>query len=157
MKNVILSLLIFCGLCWTGCDVRRKDQKFIPPGSTEETLAVDTIPPTSVQVIDTVINFGQVNEGEVVERSFRFKNTGDHPLVVHSAKAACGCTVPEKPERPIAAGETGTIKVKFDSNGRPGQAQKTITVVSNAKPIFPTLMLQGEVIGKPDEEEKEKK
>ena len=116
--------------------------------------ASDTNPPTRVQIIDSVYNFGQKNEGEIVEYSYRFKNIGDKPLIISSAKAGCGCTVPEKPEKPIAPGEIGSIKVTFNSKGRPGSAQKTVTVLSNAFPPFPTLLLEGEVIGKPEEDEK---
>lgn len=104
--------------------------------------------PTTVQIIDTVYNFGQVPEGQMVEYNYRFRNTGKNPLVVAKATASCGCTVPEKPENPIAPGEVGFIKVKFDSNKRPGQVQKTITVTSNAEPPFPALILEGDVIGK---------
>lgn len=152
MANKILFVVILSCLWFAGCDIRKKDQKINFPDSGQE-MKEDTTPPTKVQIIDTVYNFGQVDEGKVVEYSYRFKNIGDTPLVIHSAKASCGCTVPEKPENPIPPGQIGFIKVKFDSKGRPGQAQKVITVTSNAIPPFPPLILQGEVIGKPDEEE----
>lgn len=105
-------------------------------------------PPTSVQIIDSVYDFKKVKEGDIVEYNYRFKNTGNNPLVVTEALASCGCTVPEKPEHPIAPGEIGFIKVKFNSDHRPGEAHKTITVTSNARPEFPTLILKGTVIGK---------
>lgn len=92
---------------------------------------------TTVQVIDTVYNFGKVTDGELVEYSYRFKNSGNKPLVVSNASASCGCTVPEKPEKPILPGEMGFIKIVFNSKGRVGPATKTITVTSNAKPDFP--------------------
>jgi hypothetical protein len=155
MKKTFFILLL-AALWFVGCDVRKADQKFKLPGSETEQVA-DTNPPTKVQIIDTVYNFGQVKEGELVEYSYRFKNIGDKPLVISSAKASCGCTVPEKPEKPIAPGEIGTIKVKFDSKGRPGQAQKSITVISNALPSFPPLILEGEVLGKPEEDDKKNK
>lgn len=155
MKKTYFIFLL-ATIWFIGCDVRKADQRFKLPGSGTEPVA-DTNPPTKVQIIDTVYNFGQVKEGELVEYSYRFKNIGDKPLVVSSAKASCGCTVPEKPEKPIAPGEIGTIKVKFDSKGRPGQAEKIITVLSNADPAFPPLILQGEVIGKPEEDEKKNK
>ena len=63
--------------------------------------------PTTVQMIDSVYDFGQYDEGEIVEYSYQFKNTGNKPLVVSNAHASCGCTVPEKPEKPIIPGEMG--------------------------------------------------
>jgi hypothetical protein len=103
---------------------------------------------TSVMMLDSVYDFGTINEGEKVNFNFRFKNTGKHPLIVASAQASCGCTVPEKPEEPIQPGETGVLKVVFNSLGKVGPAHKTINVVSNAYPSFPTLLLKGVVNGK---------
>jgi hypothetical protein len=101
-----------------------------------------------VQVIDTTYDFGEIAEGEIVEFSFRFKNTGTSALVVTNVAASCGCTVPEKPEQPIKPGETGYIKAKFDSAKRPGETMKSITVTSNATPPFPELVLKGKVLPK---------
>ena len=103
---------------------------------------------TTVQIIDSAYNFKPVTDGEKVEFSYRFKNTGTKPLVIVDATASCGCTVPQKPEKPILPGETGFIKIVFDSKGRVGEAHKTINVISNAKPEFPALILTGNVIAK---------
>lgn len=114
--------------------------------ATQNTLALkDT---TTVQIIDSSYNFGKVADGEKVEYSYRFKNTGSKPLVIADAHASCGCTVPQKPEKPILPGEIGFIKIVFDSKGRVGNAYKTITVVSNANPEFPQLILTGDVEAK---------
>ena len=131
----------------TGCDVRKKDKQ-----ATIATTPAEVKDPTSIQLIDSVYDFGKVTEGEIVEYSYRFKNTGDKPLVVSEVHASCGCTVPEKPEEPVKPGEIGFIKVKFNSDHRPCEAHKTITVNSNAKPAFPELLLKGEVIGKQPEQ-----
>ena len=127
------------------CDNRRKD-KIADDKATQIALALKDS--TTVQIIDTVFNFSKVTDGEKVEYSYRFKNTGDKPLVIVDASASCGCTVPQKPEKPIMPGETGYIKVVFDSKGRVGNAHKSINVVSNAKPEFPPLLLTGDVEAK---------
>lgn len=101
---------------------------------------------TNVSMIDSTYNFGTVKEGEKVVFSYRFKNTGEYPLVISSATASCGCTVPEKPEQPIAPGETAYIKVVFNSKGTGGIIHKEVHVTSNAQPEFPTLVLNGEVV-----------
>jgi Protein of unknown function (DUF1573) len=100
---------------------------------------------TTVQVLDTLYDFGTIKEGDKAEFSFRFKNTGTKPLIIESASASCGCTVPEKPEQPIKPGEMGFIKVVFNSKGKPGSQMKNVTVISNAYPGFPLLALKGEV------------
>lgn len=127
------------------CDVRKKDKMAVPVTVKSVQEVKD---PTTVQIIDSVYDFGKTTEGEIVEFSYRFKNTGDKPLVVTEAHASCGCTIPEKPERPILPGEIGYIKVKFNSDNRPGEAHKTVTVNSNANPPFPELLLKGTVVGK---------
>jgi Protein of unknown function (DUF1573) len=129
------------------CDVRRKDKLAVDNKLTKQVEIKD---PTNVQIIDSVYDFGKVVDGEVVEFSFRFKNIGTKPLVVTNASASCGCTVPEKPEQPIQPGQTGFIKVKFNSDHRVGMAHKTVTVTSNAEPAFPELLLKGEVLAKKD-------
>jgi hypothetical protein len=101
---------------------------------------------TSVQMIDSAYNFGNVTDGDKVEYSYRFRNTGKNPLIISSAIASCGCTVPEKPEKPFQPGDTGFLKVVFNSQGRVGEAHKTITVYSNAYPNFPELQLTGQVV-----------
>jgi archaellum component FlaG (FlaF/FlaG flagellin family) len=148
---LLKSLLIAGSLAalLTSCNVRNRDTLAVV--SKEDSIArVKALSnPTTVQIIDSAYNFGKVTEGEVVEYSYRFKNTGDKPLIVTNATASCGCTVPEKPEQPILPGETGFIKVKFNSENRVGNAHKTITVSSNAEPAFPELSLSGEVLAKP--------
>jgi hypothetical protein len=133
-------------LLLAGCDVRTKDK--IDNNVARDVKSLEAASPTTVQIIDSVYDFGNVAEGEVVEFSYRFKNTGSTPLIVTNASASCGCTVPEKPEAPIKPDETGFIKVKFNSQGRPGTTHKTVNVLSNASPAFPELVLKGEVTPK---------
>ena len=137
----ILASLFFL----VSCDVRNKTtvQKNEPLKQQ-----IEIKDPTTVQIIDSSYNFGKVVEGEIVEYNYRFKNTGTKPLIVTKVSASCGCTVPEKPEQPIKPGETGFIKVKFNSEHRVGNAHKTVTVSSNTEPAFPELLLTGEVIEK---------
>ena len=92
-------------------------------------------------------DFGKVDEGTIVEHTFRFKNVGEVPLVVQEAKGSCGCTVPEKPENPIPVGEYGEIKVKFNSQGRTGSQSKTVTLTSNTNPEKMVLKITGVVEG----------
>ncbi|GAB2814157.1 DUF1573 domain-containing protein [Ferruginibacter profundus] len=100
---------------------------------------------TTVQLIDSVYNFGTITDGEKVEYSYRFKNTGSNPLVIFEAHASCGCTVPEKPEKPILPGETGFLKVVFNSSGKKDHVEKEINVSSNVTPAFPVLKLMGDI------------
>jgi uncharacterized protein DUF1573 len=145
-KNHINLLFLF--ICFVGilgsCNIRNEKYNHENAANTKPHFA-DT---TTVQMIDSVYDFGKVTDGEKVIYNYRFKNTGSKPLIISSASASCGCTVPEKPEEPIKPGETGFLKVVFNSEGRVGPTHKTVTVISNAYPSFPVLLLTGEVVSK---------
>jgi hypothetical protein len=141
MKKMMIGLCILCTLF--SCDIRNNGKKADAQLSKTNQHFNDT---TTVQMIDSVYNFGKVTDGENVVFSYRFRNTGNKALIVSSASASCGCTVPEKPEEPIQPGETGFLKVVFNSKGRVGPVHKEVNVVSNAYPAFPVLQLIGEVI-----------
>ena len=140
-----LFLSLFAATVLISCDVRRKDKIADDSAKQLEKALKDT---TEVQIIDTVYNFGKVTEGDKVEYNFRFKNIGKKPLVIIHSSASCGCTVAEKPEGPVMPGEINFIKVVFNSKGKVGHNEKSITVTSNANPEFPTLLLEGEVQAK---------
>lgn len=78
-------------------------------------------------------DFGTINEGDKVEHVYKFTNTGNADLVITSAKPSCGCTVPSYTQTPVKPGATGEIKAIFDSNGKGGMQQKTITVTLNTE------------------------
>ncbi|MDB5229799.1 MAG: hypothetical protein JWN76_604 [Chitinophagaceae bacterium] len=88
---------------------------------------------TTIQWQDSSINFGTIKEGEKPLIHFRFKNTGDHPLYVVSVNASCGCTVVNYTKGAIQPGSSGEITGEFDSKGKSGEVNKTITVVTNTK------------------------
>ena len=141
MKNIFLVL--FAAVLFVSCDgIRRKNKIADDAGSQMEIALKDS---TTVQLIDSVYNFGNIKQGQSVSFNFKFKNTGKKALIVTNASASCGCTVPEKPERPIMPGQTSFIKVVFNSTGKSGHQDKNVTVSANTNPSFPTIKLIGEV------------
>lgn len=91
------------------------------------------------------VDYGKIVKGSDGVRVFEFTNTGDAELVVTNVKSSCGCTVPKKPEGPIAPGASGSIEVKYDTN-RVGPIRKTVTVYSNADEPIKALKIKGEVL-----------
>mgnify|MGYP001580345989 CR=1 FL=1 len=91
-----------------------------------------------------VVDYGTIEYEGDGNREFKFKNTGKEPLIIYSATGSCGCTVPTWPKEPIKPGETGAIKVHYDTK-RPGQFEKSITVASNGKTPSKTLKIKGTV------------
>ncbi|MCC9165573.1 DUF1573 domain-containing protein [Pontibacter harenae] len=81
---------------------------------------------------ETEHNFGDITQGDVVEHTFTFKNTGTQPLVIERVDVTCGCTTPSWTKEPVMPGKTGTVVAKFNSAGKLGQQKKAITVHSNA-------------------------
>jgi hypothetical protein len=94
---------------------------------------------------ESEFDFGTSKEGAIVEHVFKFTNTGNAPLVIQNAAGSCGCTVPEPPKEPIAPGATGEIKVKFDSRGKVGVQNKTVTITANTNPETTLIALKGTV------------
>jgi hypothetical protein len=137
-----LLLIFLSAVVLFSCDIRN------PKLQADVTAAKAFSDSTTVQIIDSIYNFGKITDGEKVEYNFKFRNTGTSPLIIATARASCGCTVPEKPDAPIAPGEIGFLKVVFDSKGRVGSVHKDVIVTANAFPAFPVLKLVGEVIEK---------
>ena len=84
-----------------------------------------------IKIEDSNFDFGTINEGDKVEHTFKFTNTGNGSLMVVNAKPSCGCTVPEWTKNPLKKGESGEIKIIFNSAGKSGQQQKTVNLTTN--------------------------
>lgn len=80
----------------------------------------------------TEYNFGDIKQGDVVEHTFTFTNTGNQPLIIERVEVTCGCTSPSWTKEPVMPGKTGTVTAKFNSSGKMGQQKKPITIHSNA-------------------------
>lgn len=93
-------------------------------------------------------DFGTITEGDVVEYTYSFKNSGQAPLIIQGAQGSCGCTVPDWTKEPIPAGGTGFVKAKFDSNGKPNIQNKTVTVTANTWPKQTVLRFKAMVTPK---------
>lgn len=80
---------------------------------------------------ETQFDFGKVKEGSKLNHTFTFQNTGTQPLIIKEVKTSCGCTAAVISEKNIQPGNSGSIKVDFDTAKRQGKTSKMITVVSN--------------------------
>lgn len=78
-------------------------------------------------------DFGDIVQGDKVEETFKFTNTGNEPLIITNVQVTCGCTTPKGwPRDPIAPGGKGEITIGYNSAGRMGRQSKVVTVISNA-------------------------
>lgn len=79
----------------------------------------------------TTHKFGEIPEGPKAKHEFTFTNNGTKPIIISDVRASCGCTTPKWPKEPIKPGETGSIKVVYDTDGRPGRFTKVVTISAN--------------------------
>lgn len=115
------------------------------PVKSEAETRAEAEPKTTVEFEKTKLDHGKMKEGEKAEFVFKFKNTGDKPLIITDAKGSCGCTVPDWPKEPVAPGASGEIKAVFNSQGKSGPQTKQVTVTSNTEPIKNVLTITAEV------------
>lgn len=121
----------------------------VKPVSAQTTPAAPAAAPagktTAIKFEELSYAWGSVNEGDKMKHTFKFKNTGSNDLIISDAHGSCGCTVPEWPKEPIKPGKSGEIKVIFDSKGKPGDQQKTVTLTANTDPANTILTIKGAV------------
>jgi hypothetical protein len=93
-------------------------------------------------------DFGTISEGKVVEKIFNFTNNGQAPLVISNITASCGCTSPDWTKSPVQPGETGFVKVVFNSAAKSGAQSPTVTIQANTNPTVTRLSMRGSVTPK---------
>jgi hypothetical protein len=158
MKKILFGILSLAMI--TGCDQADKsaeaaktdqDSASVQNTTTETAIAeanpdADPANRTSIEWLDTKErDLGKMNEGQKLEISFRFKNTGSKPLVISKVWAQCGCTVADTPKEPYAPGQEGVIKATFDSQGKPGLNQKEVYANANTDPVTNVLIFKVDV------------
>jgi hypothetical protein len=169
MKRNVLKSLIVLGLmaaAMTSCKDKEAEKKIaalearinemegkkaVQPAITPATPAPETKPEGPLPAFEfqsTDHDFGTINEGDVVEYSYLFKNTGAAPLIIQNAQGSCGCTVSDWTKEPIPVGGSGFVKAKFDSNGKSNIQNKTVTVTANTWPKQSVLRFKAMVTPK---------
>ena len=149
MKKVTLLLAIIA-ITFVSCkeDVTKKiKQENLKKAKVQNKKHREDAP--VIEFSKKVHDFGEINEGDTVETTFKFKNTGKSELVITKIKASCGCTVPSNWSRePLMPGQEGEFTVKFNSKNKPNAQSKTITVTCNTNNGRETVKVKAFV--KPD-------
>jgi hypothetical protein len=83
----------------------------------------------------TTLALGDMPNGEIAEREVAVRNDGDAPLVVETVMTSCGCTTAALEPMTIAPGESGTLRIAFDSGAHGpdlrGELLREVRLVSN--------------------------
>ena len=92
-------------------------------------------------------NLGQISEsGGVVSRVYKFRNSGDAPLVILRAETACACTKASFSKKPILPGQSGEITVIYNPRHQSGAFNKAISIYTNVSGVRYVVTLRGEVV-----------
>lgn len=97
------------------------------------------------------VNYGTIEQNSEPFRTLKFKNVGNEPLIIKSARGNCGCTVPTWPREAIMPGETNELKIKY-STDRIGPINKKVTLTTNEPENENThyISIVGNVLGSQD-------
>ena len=101
----------------------------------------------SIYFEKTKYDYGTIQQGANGDCEFKFINKGKVNLVLNDVKTSCGCTVPDWPRNAFKPGESGIIKVRYNTQTI-GQFGKTITVYSTAANSPVVLQISGTVEAK---------
>lgn len=149
MKKLVLMVAAVATMALTSCNEKAEsatiDQANLTAAAANKEVAGNF---PVMTFAETEFDFGTVDEGTVVEHTYKFTNTGSAPLIVVNAKGSCGCTVPTWSKEPIAPGAEGTMLVKFNTNGKPNAQTKTVTIKANTESGTESIRIKGFVTPK---------
>jgi len=145
-----------CSIAWIACTPSNQEfttndiEKFNPESADPKQ------PKGTAQFVDSVFEFGNIKDGDVVQHTFRFKNTGNGPLTIAKVSASCGCTTPEWTEDVIPPGGEGKVVATFDSKGKGGVdnplVEKNIEVLfENATNEYVILIFKANILSTEDD------
>lgn len=156
MKSIsvkIMMLAIIFGAAMTSCDDKDAEKRIAElesrladlestpstasPATTPQKAAPAEKPDGPLPELEwsaTEHDFGTIKEGDKVNYTYKFKNSGAVPLIIESVRPSCGCTAPNWSKEPIPVGGEGFVEVVFDSTKKPNAQNKTVTVTANTWP-----------------------
>ena len=139
LKNwLLVAMLAGIGFGQVSCDNRRQAE-------TSKAVASDKMPRIAFAQ-KGIYDFGTLSEGDTVEHVFAFTNTGEFPLIINNITASCGCTTPEWPHEPVLPGAKSSVRVRFNSRGKMGEQNKTVTIFANTDPAMTDLQFKALVL-----------
>ena len=145
MKKIVRILVVASLLITFSC---KKEVNATDETTTTTTKSLEEnakVPKTKVAFDKEIHDFGEIEQGEIVETTFLIKNVGDKNLYIVDAHGSCGCTVPEVTKEAIEPGESAPISVKFDSNGKSGEVTKTIMVTCNTEKVVENIKIKANI------------
>lgn len=100
--------------------------EYFPPLSSE-----DLAEAPKLTIKETAHDFGRISKDQKVNASFTLTNEGASVLKIRKAATNCDCTIANLDKEEIKPGKSIEMDVTFDSTGRRGNQQKSVTIYSN--------------------------
>ena len=149
MKKITVLSFAILALIFVSCkDNAASKIKTANLESAKERDAQISLGSPIIEFDQKVYDFGTLTEGEIYDGTFKVTNSGKTDLLITEVKPSCGCTTPEWTKDAIKPGESGEIKFSFNSNGRVGVQNKSITIKSNAENVTEVIRIKGTVTEK---------
>lgn len=147
MKKITIIYIAILSLAIVSCKENAASKiKSTNIEAAKERDAIINLGPAIIQFDKTEFDFDTINEGDVIDGTFKITNVGKVDLLISNAKASCGCTVPVWPKEAIKPGESADLKFSFNSRGKPGENNKSITLKTNTEKGTEVLRVKGTVI-----------
>lgn len=143
MKKTLLTLailIVICGVSIAECQKKETDKT-----AQSKTEKKEKRPVMSWERNTRKWDFGNVERGKNVHHVFKFRNTGNAPLVIATVASSCGCTTPEYPRTPILPGGEGEVKVTFNGQGWE-RFTKSVTLTVNTREGREILYITGNIV-----------
>lgn len=107
-------------------------QQLYSTGDSQQSSAQITFEQRQLQLQDRIAD----------QYTFRFKNTGNQPLLIKHVSSSCSCAKPTWSQHPVLPGKNGEIKIHYHPDENKAFS-KTFWVVSNAVNKLEQLTLKG--------------
>lgn len=144
MKNLFISVILMVVLCGCGREQNNINGNLVHnPATAGDNKSTGKEPVLTFSVKEH--DFGKLIQGEQVSYAFKFKNTGNAPLIITAVEKACGCTNTQYPKVPIEPGKEDKIVITYDSNGHKGFQNKRIVVKANTNPSESVIRIKAQV------------
>lgn len=145
MKKIIRTFVMASLFLTFSC---KKEVQSLNEENSSPTMSLQEnakVPKTKIAFDRDMHDFGQIEQGKIVETTFTIKNIGENDLYIVDAHGSCGCTVPEVTKEAIKPGESAPISVKFDSNGKSGEVTKTVMITCNTAKVVENIKIKASI------------
>ena len=151
MKQITLILTVLVSLVVLSCKdnaTSKIKHSNVEAAKARDSKMNDGMP--EIAFDKKAFEFGTINEGDTVDGSFIIYNKGKADLVITGARASCGCTVPSWPKEAIKPGDSAKLNFVFNSRGKHGKQNKSITLKTNTENVTEIIRVTGNVTPKSD-------